>query len=175
MPEFYLNDDICLIGYWIRLGKELKLGRSLFSAMDIPVLECSHPRATVFGLNWSEFFSRKDIEAKDVWPRDIEVRSLMTARLFPLTEDVDSWKDLLWLQDINGITVSRLGSWRNSKRYSMEDFRQLYDPVAALRNLRLISTSAVLKTISSWSGSLAPYFRRACAGKWQFNISADSI
>lgn len=166
IPEFYLNDNVCMIGYWIRLGKEIKLGRSLFSAVDIPILECSHPRATVFGMDWSGFFLRKGIEPKDVWAPDIGVHSLMTARLFPLTKDVNSWKDLLWLQDIDGVTESRLESWRNSKRYSMEDFYQLCDPEAALRNLRLINTTAILGSISRWPGSLAPYFRRACAENW---------
>ncbi|KAI9560787.1 hypothetical protein GHT06_011739 [Daphnia sinensis] len=132
IPEFYLNDNVCMIGYWIRVDKEIKLGRSLFAATDIPILECNHPRATVFGLN--------------------------------------CWKDLLWLQDIDGVTESRLESWRNSKRYSMEDFHQLCDPQASLHNLRLINTTAILGGISRWPGSLAPYFRRACAEKWSDSL-----
>ena len=153
-----------MIGYWIRLEKELKLGRSLFSATDIPVLEYSHSRATIFGLNWSTFFTLKGIEPKDVWTSDIGAHSLMTARLFPLAVDVDSWRDLLWLQDIEGATVSRLESWRQSKRYSMDDFNRLSDPVAALHNLRMINSSVFLKSIPRWPGSLSTYFRRACAG-----------
>ena len=138
--------------------------RSLFSATDIPVLEYSHSRATVFGLNWSTFFTLKGIEPKDVWTSDIGAHSLMTARLFPLAVDVDSWRDLLWLQDIEGATVSRLESWRLSKRYSMDDFNRLSDPVAALHNLRMINSSVFLKSIPRWPGSLSTYFRRACAG-----------
>ena len=163
-----------MIGYWIRVEKESRLGRSIFSATDIPALENSHSRATVFGLNWSTYFMLKGIEPKDIWTSDSVSDSLMTARLFPLALDANSWRDLLWLQDIEGVTASRLDSWRQSKRYSIDDFRRLCDPVAALHNLRWINTSVILQSISHWPGALAPYFRRACAGKLlQFRCCID--
>ena len=154
-----------MIGYWIRVEKESRLGRAIFSAADIPVLEYSHSSATIFGLNWSTFFTLKRIEPKDVWASDSGPHSLMTARLFPLALDVNSWRDLLWLQDIEASTVSRLESWRQNKRYSIDDFRRLCDPVTALYNLRSINSSVVVQSISRWPGSLAPFFHRACVGK----------
>ena len=153
-----------MIGYWIRLGKECKMGRSLFSAADIPILDFSHPGATVFGWSWSRFFAIKGIEPSDLWASGDGAKCLMTARLFPLAGDASSWKDLLWLQEFDGNLPSRLESWRNSRRFSIEAFQQLHDPVAALRNLRATCTAAILQAIPSWAGSLAPYLRRSCAG-----------
>lgn len=164
-----------MVGYWIRVEKELRLGRSLFSATDIPVLEYSHSRATIFGLNWSTYFMLKGIEPEDIWTSDGVAHSLMTARLFPLALDANSWRDLLWLQDIKGSTDSRLESWRQSKRYSIDDFRRLSDPVAALQNLRWLNSSVILQSISHWPGALAPYFHRACAGKFYSNQAAVLI
>ncbi len=156
-----------MVGYSISVEKESRLGRSLFSATDIPVLEYSHSRATIFGLNWSTYFILKGIEPKDIWTSDSVVHSLMNARLFPLALDANSWSDLLWLQDIKESTDSRLESWRQSKRYSIDDFHRLSDPVAALHNLRWLNSSVILQSISHWPGALAPYFRRACSGKLQ--------
>lgn len=74
---------------------------------------------------------------------------------------------MLWLQDIASnpsSAPSRLQSWRSSKRYSMEDFLRLCDPLSALRNLRLRASTVVSRAIGSWPESLMPYLRRASAG-----------
>lgn len=140
------------------------MGRSLFSSIDIPALKCDHPLATVFGLNWSTFFALKGIVPEDIWASDIKVCSLKSARLFPLAEDEESWGDFLWLQQLDG-NLSRLSSWRNRKRYSMEDFHYLRDPLGAYRNIRSLGVKALLQAIPMWSGSLMPFLRRACAGE----------
>lgn len=152
-----------MIGYSIRSGKETKMGRSIFSAVDIPFLEHNHPHATIFGLNWSSYFALKRIEPEDVWESDVGTRSLMTARLFPLAEDASSWEDLLWLQELTGPSP-RLESWRNRKKYSMNDFLDLYDPLTALQNLKEINIAAILKQLPRSPGSFLPYIKRACEG-----------
>lgn len=143
------------------MENQLKLGVSLFSAKDIPTVERTDSRATVFGFNWSKFFAMKGIEATDVWT-NTEAQSLKTARLFPLAEDENSWNDLLWLQEED---ASRLESWRNRKRYSIEDFCRLRDLQAAQSKMRSVTTAAILESIGDFSGPLFPYLRRSCAGK----------
>ncbi len=141
------------------------MGRSLFSGADIPVLEYNHSRATVFGVSWSRFFALKSIVPSDIWAPDVEVKCLMTARLFPLAECPSTWRDLLWVQELDGVlSPSRLESWRNRRRFSIQDFLHLYHPMTALRNLRATTTSAILRAIPRWPLSFAPYLRRACAG-----------
>lgn len=155
-----------MIGYWILIDNESKMGRSLFSAMDVPYLERKNPGATVFGLSWSNFLALKGIEPTDLWESEdgSGTQSLLSARLFPLAEDMQSWQDLLWLQELKQSSTG-LESWRNRKRYSIEEFLKFCDPSTSLRNLRSITTAAILKTLPQWKGSYIPYIRRACAGK----------
>ena len=160
-----MGDNHCLIGYCIRTKEnELKEGRAVFSGSDIPLLDRNHPLATVFGMSWDRYLALKGISPDDLW--DSEYQSLSTAKLYPLTEDLTSWRNFLWLQECSGTldSLQRLESWRISKRYSMADFIQLSDPVSALRQYRQTVSTVVCRSISEWQGSLLPYLRRACAG-----------
>jgi len=161
-----LSDNHCLVGYCIRTKEnELKEGRAVFSASDIPLLDRNHPLATVFGISWDRYLVLKGILPDDLW--DSGSQSLLTAKLYPLTEDLTSWRNFLWLQDLSNSlnSIHRLESWRISKRYSMADFIELNDPIAALRQRRQISSLSVCQSISEWQGSLIPYLQRACTGK----------
>lgn len=139
------------------------MGISIFSAVDIPFLERNHPHATIFGLDWSSYFALKMISPEDIWEPNIKIQSLLTARLFPLAEDASGWEDLLWLQELNEPSP-RVESWRKRKRYSIEDFLELYDPLTALQNLKAINIAVLLQALPRWPGSFIPYIKRACEG-----------
>ena len=151
------------------MDKQLKMGVSLFSAVDIPTLPIEHPEATIFGFKWVDYMSLKGIQTNDLWGENEPCKSLMTAKMFPIAEDMTSWRNLLWLQvifsDIGQTQEpSRLRSWRNSQRFSMHDWILLRDPLASLRQMRSAAALALTQSLPQWQSSLQPYFRRACAG-----------
>lgn len=148
----------------MRINGDSKTGLSLFSSSDVPTLNRAHSSATVLGLSWADYLKIKGMQLEDLWSPDVPVQSLRTARLFPLTEDITGWRNLLWLQDVSGSSSKRLQSWRSSARYSMDDFIRMRDPFATLHHLRKTAALAVCREISQWPGSWIPYLRRACAG-----------
>ena len=152
------------------------------------MLERSHPDATFFGSDWPSYLTVKGIKEEDLWAKDSRHQTLMNARLFPLAEDVTDWRNLLWLQDFsnNTLALSRLESWRGSKRYSMvtaayyfknlfyflkfyfyiqEDFLGMVDPQNAFSNLRSTAAAALMQAIRQWPWSLLPYFHRSYFGE----------
>ena len=148
------------------MDQQLQQGVDLFSAVDVPNLEFGHPKATIFGVDWNTYFTGKGIQADDLWPGNLPIKSLKTAKLFPIAQDITGWKDLLWLQDPS--TRIRLNSWRSSIRYSMDDFIRLAQPADALKNMRSTAAVSLAKSVHQWPSSLIPYFQRACAGKLHF-------
>ena len=86
--------------------------------VDIPS-ESNHSFATYFGMSWSKYLNLKGIQEEDIWSTGI-CKTLLTARLFPLAENITGWRNLLWLQSDttdDTISPSRLESWRSSRRY----------------------------------------------------------